>query len=122
MPQTWGMTMDYAAGTIPRFHAGDRLRKAREVRGLGTAELAELLGVSRNTVGNYESGRVTPRRPVLIAWAMATGVPIAWLENGESPSQGGPDGGSRGGLPRLDSNQQPSGYSDAQVIELRRAA
>lgn len=94
-------------GVIPQFTVGDRLRKARELTGMDRNEFADRIGVSRNTIGNYESERVAPRRIVLNAWALATGVPLAWLQTGETPRPVDPDGGSRL-LPRLDSNQQPS--------------
>ncbi len=100
MAQTWGMTIDASAGNIPQFTLGDRLRKAREQAGLGSAEFADTIGVSRNTVGNYEADRVTPRRIVLNAWALATGVPLAWLQTGESPRPGNPDGGSHSVRPK----------------------
>jgi DNA-binding XRE family transcriptional regulator len=115
------MTVDVAGAVIPQWTLADKLRKAREHAGLDQATLAHDLGIARQTVGNYEAERVTPRRSVLMAWALRTGVSLAWLTNDESPRQGGPGGGSQAGLPRLDSNQQPSGYSDAQVIELRPA-
>ena len=51
------------------------------------------IGVLRNTVGGYEAERAQPRI-VLNAWALATGVPIAWLRTGESPRPGDPDRGS----------------------------
>ena len=83
-------------GEVPAWTVADRLRKAREHAGLEQAQLAADLGVSRNTVGNYEGGKVTPRRPVLVSWALRTGVPLSWLETGaESPRPAGPDGGSR---------------------------
>ncbi|MFD4990789.1 helix-turn-helix domain-containing protein [Cellulosimicrobium cellulans] len=89
------MTQLTVAGEVPAWHQGDFLRKAREHAGLSQAELAEVTGISRRTVVRYESGEAVVRRPQLIAWAMATGVPLAWL-NGESPRQdGGPEGGSR---------------------------
>lgn len=92
---------------VPEWTVADRLRKAREVAGLEQAELARDIDVARQTVGNYERGAVQPRRIVLKAWALRTGVPLEWLETGKAnPRQGGPDGGSA--LPRLDSNQQPS--------------
>lgn len=50
-----------------RFDLGDRLEKARE--GISTNEMAALLGVSRQTVANYESGRTVPTRAMLLAWA-----------------------------------------------------
>lgn len=106
---------------IPRWSLGDYLRKAREHAGLEQAQLAVDLGISRNTVINYERGKVSPRRAVIMAWAMRTGVPVEWLEGSESPRPDGPDGGSM--LPRLDSNQQPFGYTPPQVTSLtdRRA-
>lgn len=40
---------------------GDILRLAREAKGLSTRELAEMVGVSRSTIYNYESGSHEPR-------------------------------------------------------------
>lgn len=59
-------------------------------------ELAELLGIGRRTVIRYEATATVgeTKRPVLIAWALATGVPLAWLETGQAPHLGGPDNGS----------------------------
>ncbi|MGB3370022.1 MAG: helix-turn-helix transcriptional regulator [Rhodococcus sp. (in: high G+C Gram-positive bacteria)] len=84
------------------------MRIAREAIELEQSELADRMGVSRNTIGNAEKGRTKPRKIVLNAWALACGVPVSWLETGnaENPHPDGPDGGSE--LPRLDSNQQPS--------------
>ena len=72
-------------GHAPEWTLTDRLRKAREYRGLSQAELADLTGVSARSVFNYEAGRTTPRRPQLIAWALATGVCLDWLENDVRP-------------------------------------
>lgn len=101
--------------TIPPWSVPDRLRKAREHAGLEQGELAESIDVSRTTVSNYERGHVNPRKIVVRQWALRTGVPFEWLMYGtEDPRPVDPDGGVR--LPRLDSNQQPSGYSTPQVI------
>lgn len=66
---------------IPDWTLADRLRKAREVAGLEQAELAQRIGISRHTVGNYELGRGVrgPKLIVLRAWSQETGVPLAWL-------------------------------------------
>ena len=110
------MSTQTEVGTIPEFTIHDRLRKAREITGLDQGPFAEEIGVSRGTVSNYESGAVTRLGKLqLRAWALRTGVPLEWLQTGENPHQDGPDGGQV--LPRLDSNQQPSGYASAQVIE-----
>lgn len=78
---------------IPEWTIGERLAKAREWAGMDQETFAERIGVSRSTVSNYERGRSEPKRIVLNAWAMATGVPLVWLQTGESPRTGGPDGG-----------------------------
>lgn len=111
---------------MPVFTMGDRLRKAREEAGLGHSELARDIGVSRNTITNYERGHVQPRRGALMLWAMRTRVPVVWLETGEAPSPGG-DGASL--YTPWDSNPEPSGSGPsairlypAQVLELARAA
>ena len=65
----------------------DRLHKAMRVRGISTSELADELGVHRNTINNYLGGRSPIDRRTLVAWAFACGVPVRWLESGEP----GPD-------------------------------
>ncbi|OZF00870.1 DNA-binding protein [Rhodococcus sp. 15-1154-1] len=103
------MTTAYESGKVPEIQVHHRLRIAREAVELEQSELADRMGVSRNTIGNAEKGRTRPRKILLNAWALACGVPVGWLETGnaESPRpDGDPNGGSQ--LPRLDSNQQPS--------------
>jgi transcriptional regulator with XRE-family HTH domain len=69
---------------IPAWGTGDRLRKAREKTGLDQTQFAELIGVSRVSVGHWEAGRREPRTIYLRAWATATSVPACWLATGES--------------------------------------
>lgn len=92
-------TLDVVAGVIPQWTLGDRLRKAREHAGLKSqADLATELGISRGSVANYEQGKSRPIRPILIAWALRTGVPLSWLTEGNggsgptSPAPDSPDG------------------------------
>lgn len=92
-----GRMSTQTVGMIPEWTVGDRLRKAREWRGLTQYELASAVGVSRNSVSNYEVGATEPRRIVLNAWAMATGVSLNWLL-----SEGGTP-------PGLHSDQKPPG-------------
>lgn len=95
------MSVQSAAGIIPTFTIYDRLRKAREVSGLDQAALADAIGVTRASVSAYETGRVAkPRKIVLNAWALATGVPVQWLETGVAPvpgDDGAPAGGTGAG-------------------------
>lgn len=101
-------------GRIPEWTLGDRLRKAREAAGFEQQELAQMIGVARNTVSNAEKGKRAPRQIVLNQWSLATGVPVQWLQHGEAPRPNDPDEGLRVTLlPHLDSNQKPADYSPA---------
>ncbi|WP_328664032.1 hypothetical protein [Nocardia salmonicida] len=53
-----------------------------------------MIGVGSATVQRAEQDSVTPKRAVVMAWAMATGVDLVWLETGNAPSPNG-DGASR---------------------------
>lgn len=66
----------------------DRLRKSLRVADISVQEMADTLEVSRNTVGNWMSGRRNPSGPYLRVWALRTGVPFRWLRDGEAV---GPD-------------------------------
>lgn len=99
------MTLMPAPGTVPEWTVGDRLRKARETAGLTQQELAAEIGVSHRSITNYESDRSSPKRPVLVTWAMRTGVDLSWILQQDAPS---PDGGKR---PRQDSNLRPADYT-----------
>ena len=88
------MTQHLSTELVPEWTLGDRLRKARELAGLQAVQLADDLGINRHSVANYETGRTSPRRLVIEAWARRTGVSLHWLQNGESPRPDGPDGGS----------------------------
>ena len=61
------MTTAYNMGNVPPIEVRHRLRIAREYAGLEQNELAELIGVSRNTVGNAESGHKKPHQITLNA-------------------------------------------------------
>ena len=78
------------------FGMRHRLALALEVSGTSVHEMAEVLEVSPNTVGNYTSGRTTPKHATIAMWAMKTGAPIGWIKTGvdatENPHQS-PNGG-----------------------------
>lgn len=59
-----------------------RLRRARLIAGLEQAELAQLLGVARTSVSNYERGRHEPGASTFVHWAQATGTSLDWLAGG----------------------------------------
>lgn len=81
------------------FGLSDRLAKALEVAGMTNQEMADCLGVSRNTISNYTHGNSSPRKLYMREWAMRTGVPLEWLETGTFPNAENlhpvsPDGGN----------------------------
>lgn len=74
------------------FGLPDRLSKALEVGGVSGGDMAEYLGVSPRTIGNYTSGKTVPALGLRRLWATRTGVPLKWIEDGtldEAPP--GPD-------------------------------
>lgn len=80
------------SGIIPTWELQDRIARARRYAGMEQSELAEIAGVSRKSISNWEIGKTEPRRAALIAISFATGVSLEWLETGKTPA-GSPDGG-----------------------------
>ena len=68
------------------FDLADRLRKSLRVSGVPVHDMADALGVSRNTVGNWINGRSRPSPSQLAVWGAITDCPACWLETGEPPS------------------------------------
>ena len=62
----------------PGFN-GDRLAEARQARGLTGVSLAEMIGVTPQSVSQYEKGKQTPRGDVLDAIAMRLNVPLSYF-------------------------------------------
>jgi DNA-binding XRE family transcriptional regulator len=79
---------------------------AREVAGLSQDELAQLTGISRQTISNYELGASKkPKPPYIAAIALATHFNRDWIEHGVEPD------GDGGGTPRVAPSQRPTqGY------------
>lgn len=92
------------------------MKIALEHAGVGVQEMADYLGVTRGTVGKWINGHISPSRQSVMLWALRTGVPLAWLETGETPT-GGPGGGLVGYTAR-DSNPEPAGYGSGVVTAL----
>jgi transcriptional regulator with XRE-family HTH domain len=64
---------------LPQWDVADRLRKSLRHAGLGTAEMADYLGVSRQSVGNWINGRIDSSLQTLRLWALRCGVSYEWL-------------------------------------------
>jgi putative transcriptional regulator len=58
---------------------GNRLRDARETRGLTQAQLADLIGVSRKTVNTVENGIFVPSTAIALKLAKALGQTVESL-------------------------------------------
>lgn len=69
----------------PEWDLADRMRKALRHAGLGVQEIAEYLGVARNTVSNWINGRIEPSTQTLRLWALRCGVDYGWLRGTASP-------------------------------------
>lgn len=88
------MTQQPESGVVPEFTIGDRLRKAREYAGYEQGPFADLMGVSRGTISNYERDLASKVKPIVLnQWALITGVRRDWLETGEGGATTPPDGG-----------------------------
>lgn len=95
---------------------GARLALVRQKFAWNIKEAALACNLSSTSWREWELVGRAPRNLVEVVEriVLRTGVDEYWLLTGKkNPRQGGPDGG--GVLPRLDSNQQPSGYPSVQV-------
>ena len=101
-------------GRIPEWTQGDRLAKALRARGISNQEMADFLGVSRNTIGNYIHDKRKVPKAVLRVWALRTGLPLGWLQTGIVPE----DGDDPDQLPWDDLNVQPSDKRSTPAIAL----
>jgi len=68
---------------IPQFDLRHRMALALEKEQVSREEMARILGVHLNTIGNYLTGRTDPPRSVLISWALRCDVPLEWLISGD---------------------------------------
>lgn len=114
------MATTMSPGQVPLWTMADRLRKARDHAHMKQSELAQTIGIARSSIVAYEAGSTVPRRPVLLSWAMATGVPVEWLIEGVEPA-GGPNTPSDLPDPSFGWTA-PSPVCRARVIQMRRGA
>lgn len=77
---------------IFEFDLADRLRKTLRTRDISVQDMADHLGVSRNSVGGWMSGRNLPSRATLRVWAAFVDAPLEWLESGVVPAPGAEQG------------------------------
>lgn len=56
---------------IDEFILKNRIKEARAEKGLSQAELAKLVGVSRNTISSIETGQFNPTAKLALVLAIA---------------------------------------------------
>lgn len=78
------MTRSIQGQAVPQWDIADRLRKSLRESDIGVQEMADHLGVSRNTVSSWINGRGPVNPECLPEWAALTGFPQAWLEHGDT--------------------------------------
>lgn len=83
-PESATMSQQTQDTLVPQWTLGDRLGKALKVAGMRQQDMADELGIERQTVSNYINGVTRPKLMVLKVWAMRTGVPIGWLLTDET--------------------------------------
>lgn len=70
---------------VPSWDLADRMRKSLRHAGIGPAQMADYLGVTPRSVGNWINGRIAPSVQTLRLWALRTGVPFEWLRGDDGP-------------------------------------
>ena len=64
---------------------GERIKELRTVLGLTQQQLADSLGIKRNTIAKYETGRGDPIDAVVSLICKTYNVNEKWLRNGDGP-------------------------------------
>jgi len=69
----------------------DRMRKALKTAGVSVKEMADYLGVARETISTWINGRHEPSKAHVMLWALRTGVPYEWIATGCTPRDLNPE-------------------------------
>jgi len=72
-------------GAIPKQRLHHRITMAMEFADMMPSDLADALGVHRNSVSAWLHGRIKPKPPTLLAIATVTEVNLDWLVSGKEP-------------------------------------
>lgn len=66
---------------------GERLKQAREARGLTAVALAEILGITRQAISRYEIGLVSPQPEIMSKIAEKLNIPASYFFRPSEPLQ-----------------------------------
>ena len=75
-------------GHLPIMGTGDRIREGRVAKGLSQQSVADLIGVSRPAVTQWEQDKIVPDRGNLRKLANTLGVSELWLLEGIGDAEG----------------------------------
>lgn len=89
---------------------GERIKAARKKKGLRQADLAQALGVSTATVGQYEVGSSNPSINMLLKISETCDVNTDWLLKGVSVS----------GIDYKNMSEEDSNVSNSLVLKLKK--
>lgn len=64
---------------------GERIRQARELRGVTQQELAEQVGVNQSAIAQFEAGRTQPSLAVLQSISFTIGFPASFFQQENGP-------------------------------------
>lgn len=67
--------------------SSDRLKEALSARGMKQAELAELTGISKQSINCYASGKYEPKQEALYKIGIALDVSEMWLAGYDVPKE-----------------------------------
>lgn len=99
----------------PGLTIGRRIKIARVAAGLEQQQLAEAVGVRRNTMSNWESGRTEPSASHFVRLARIVGQPLDWFAEGVAET---PASGAGGGVARPEGFEPPTFWSVAALAAL----
>lgn len=85
------------SASVPEWDLADRMRKSLRVAGIGVQEIAEYLGVGRNTVSTWINGKIVLSVQTQRLWALRCGVAYEWIASGVTPPR--PPGGDGQAVP-----------------------
>lgn len=74
-------------GFEKKAKSSDRLRAALSSRGMKQAELAELTGISKQSINCYASGKYEPKQEALYKIGIALDVSEMWLAGYDVPKE-----------------------------------
>jgi transcriptional regulator with XRE-family HTH domain len=81
----------YNFGNVPEWDMTDRLRKSLREAGMTSGQMADYLGIARETISTWLNDKHKPSASHIKLWALRTGVPYEWIATGCTPRDLNPE-------------------------------